>query len=81
MFFEDYKEKKYDTTFESVYKHLKQQKENDVNYSIDDLEKFLDSLYASEGNNWTGGGESKEIALSATIAASELFLTEWKKQL
>ncbi|MCT4565321.1 MAG: hypothetical protein N4A68_13540 [Maledivibacter sp.] len=81
MFLTDYKEEKYNNTFESIYGYLKRQKEDSNNYSVRDLEKFLESLYANEGNNWTGRGEHKEISLAATIAAAEVFLTEWKNEL
>lgn len=78
MFIKDYEEQKYNQTFESVYKYLNEQKEHDKNYTVQQLEDFLDDLYFYEGDDWIGRGISKEIINSATIAACETLLTEWK---
>lgn len=80
MFITDYLEQKYNQTFEAIYNYMKKQKETDENYTLHDLEKFLENLYANQGDNWIGRGESKEIANSATIAACELLLAQWKME-
>jgi hypothetical protein len=43
----------------------------------DELEALLKSLYVSEGNNWVGQSEIKQLRQAATIAACEVILSEW----
>ncbi|MCT4604545.1 MAG: hypothetical protein N4A64_00355 [Marinisporobacter sp.] len=76
----NYSEEKYTNTFESIYADLQNQREKDPRYTIYDLENLLESLYANEGNNWTGRGENKDVTTAATISACETFLTEWRSE-
>lgn len=80
MFIDDCKDKKYDEIFNSIYKSLSEQKENDPSYTIEHLENFLESLYFNEGNNWAGRGVEKDVSDSATIAACEVLLCEWREE-
>lgn len=81
MFIDDCKDKKYKETFNAIYKSLCEQKENDPSYKIEHLEKFLECLYFNEGNNWVGRGDEKDVSDSATIAACELLLCEWREEI
>ena len=80
MFIYDFKDKKYNEIFDSIYNSLCEQKENYPSYKIEHLEKFLESLYFNDGNNWAGCGDKKDISDSASIAACELLVCEWKEE-
>lgn len=73
-------EDRYDETFDLVYRQLKLSKET-TDYTIRDLELFLDSQYVNEGNNWLGRSEVLDAIQGATIAAAETLLHEWKEEL
>ncbi|WP_425446341.1 hypothetical protein [Dethiothermospora halolimnae] len=81
MFLEEFKKEKYNTTFDNVYSNLNYQRNNDPKYTIEKLEALLESLYTSQGNDWIGKGEIKEVTNNATIAACEQVLAEWKEDL
>lgn len=73
-------EDRYDETFDLVYRQLKLSKET-TDYTIRDLELFLESQYVNEGNNWLGRSEVLDAIQGATIAAAETLLHEWKEEL
>lgn len=81
MFITDYQEKKYNDTFDKVYKSLKYQIENDESFKVGDLELLLKDLYANQGNDWLGRGNIIDIVNSARAAACERLLTECKGSL
>lgn len=71
----------YNERFELVYNELVYQKEHDKNYTIEQMENLLQSLYDNEGNNWTGRGDLRDMKQSATIAACEAVLAEWRSEI
>jgi hypothetical protein len=70
----------YRQAFEDELIGLQRRRENDPACTIDDIEGILKNLYIMDGNNWDGRGETTQLALSATIAAYEHFIAEWKKE-
>ena len=45
------------------------------------MQGILDALYILDGNNATGRSIVQQITLSATIAAYEAFIHQWKKEI
>jgi len=80
MFLQDWEEEKFEKIFNNVYYNFNNLKENDDTYSKEDLKKQLEGLYINQGNDWTGRGESVDIAISAQIAAFEQILSEWEEE-
>lgn len=78
MFLQKWKDEKFEKIFNNVYYNFNKLRESDETFSKDDLTKQLQSLYANEGNDWAGRGESVDIAISAQIAALEKLLSEWE---
>jgi hypothetical protein len=76
----DWREEKYDETLREELRGLKRRKEADSNCTVEDLEGTLRHLYHMEGADWLGRGEVQGITLSATIAAYELFISDWKAE-
>ncbi|MGI5172601.1 hypothetical protein H0R92_03230 [Treponema sp. OMZ 840] len=69
----------YKQVFDEETLGLERRKAYDRDLSIQELENTLQSLYVSEGNNYTGRGPVGDIVMAATIAAYEQFIEEWKK--
>ena len=71
-----------DTIYNSIYErtlaHLENQSQM-PSFDIINIEKELEALYIYEGQDWGGRGEVKEIEISATIAAYQVFLNEFRK--
>lgn len=70
----------YKQVFDEETLGLERRKAHDPDLSINELENILESLYVSEGNNYVGRGPVADIVMSATIAAYEQFIGEWKKE-
>lgn len=81
MFNDVFEQNKYDDTFEKIYKDLKYQLSHDERYGIEDLEKLLESMYVYEGQDWIGRGGIKAIVNSATIAAINKVLIEYREEI
>jgi hypothetical protein len=74
----DWRDIKYTETLEEELRGLRRRRESDTGCTIADLEGILAHLYIMEGADWGGRGEVQDIALSATIAAHEQVIAEWK---
>lgn len=74
---EDYREKIYEDTLNNVCKEMRLRKQNDPQFTKEELEGVLRSLYVDQGNDWVGRGEIRDIINEATICACELVLAEW----
>jgi hypothetical protein len=74
----DWKEEKRVEVFESTLRGLENRKNVDPDFTIDDAKSALHHLYVLEGNDWLGRGELGDLITSATIAAYEHFINEWK---
>lgn len=76
----DWETEKFNEVFDDEIRVLSRRKANDKTCSIDDLSGILQALYVLEGNNMDGRSRVQEIALSASIAAYETFIEEWKNE-
>jgi hypothetical protein len=74
----DWRDAKYDEVFAGTHRGLERRRMNDACFSIGDAEGVLKHLYIQDGNDWIGRGELQDTILSATIAAYESFIAEWK---
>jgi hypothetical protein len=79
MFINRLHEEKYNERFQLIYGALKEQEAIDPDQEKDRIHKFLRDLYAFEGSDWTGRGESKDIVVLATIAAYETYLFDLRE--
>ena len=77
----DWQQEKFDEIFENVYATTKYRRHLDQNFTIKDLQRLLETLYVSDGNDQGGRGKVGDIISAATIAAHEQVLAEWKKDL
>ncbi len=76
----DWETEKFNEVFDDEIRVLNRRKVHDKSCSIDDLAGTLQALYILEGNNMAGRSRVQEIALSASIAAYEKFIEEWKNE-
>ena len=74
----NWKQEKYDSVFTDICRNVQLQQLTDPDFTIEDLEAQLRDAYILQGNGWAGKGELKDIVESATIAAYEHILAEWK---
>lgn len=81
MFDEAFYEEKYEMTFKKVYDMLQWNKNYKPGYTMADLEAFRDSQYFYDGVNMLGRSELKHVVINATIAASEVLLEEWRREM
>ena len=75
------REQEYAAIFEETYTSLQQRRKIDPAFTIDDIRGFLRALYEQEGNDWEGRGPVYDTFISATIAAYERMMVEWKAEL
>jgi hypothetical protein len=76
----DWRDLKYDETFEQEVRGLERRRANTL-CTVADVEALLEHLYKLDGDNWVGRGEVQDIIMAATIAAYEHFIAEWKSAL
>jgi len=76
----DLLEARYKETFEQETMGLVRRRQADPNYKIEDLEGALKHLYIREGANLDGRGSLQDTILSATIAAYEQYIVNWRSQ-
>ncbi len=74
-------DEKYQEVFEDELTGLQRRRERDPSCTVADLEGVLKNLYIMDGNDWIGRGQVQDTTLSATIAAYEHFIAEWKKEI
>jgi hypothetical protein len=77
----EWEERKYREVYDTVYATTRYRIMVDPNFTIKDLERLLATLYANEGNDQLGRGVVGDIVSSATIAAHQQVLLEWKREL
>ena len=70
--------RKYAEVFEDVCARIQHRRETEPDFGIGDLEGLLQSAYVNAGNDWVGKGPVQETIESATIAAYEHLLAEWR---
>ena len=76
----EWRDRKYREVFDTVYTTTNYRKISNPDFHIKDLERLITALYAHEGDNQGGRGCVADIVNSATIAAHEQVLAEWKKE-
>lgn len=81
MFIDELLEQKYEDTFNKVYNNLKFQKENDKNFTKENLEDLLKNMYIFEGHDVEGRGVLFETHHGASMAAVSRLITEWEEEL
>ena len=74
-----WRDRVYQEAFEAVCADLQRRRATDEAFTIERVQGLLDSLYVSQGNDWTGKGLVQYLRLSATVAAHEHVLAEWRK--
>ncbi len=71
----------YEQVLEEEKRGLERRRQHDPNLTIDDIQGILDNLYINDGNNWEGRGPLADVVFAATIAAYEMYIEEWKKEI
>jgi hypothetical protein len=79
MHLKEWRELKYEETFEQELRGLERRR-SATSCAIAEIEEQLESLYKLDGDNWIGRGEVQDIVMSATLAAYEHFLAEWRRE-
>ena len=74
----EWRDKKYEEVFEEELRFLQRRRKFDPSCTVMEIERVLKSLYIMDGADWYGRGYVQDITLSATIAAYEYFVGEWK---
>ena len=77
----DWREQKREEVFESMLKGLQNRRRIDPEFTLGDAQSALEHQYILDGNDWLGRGELGDIVTSATIAAYELFIAEWRAEI
>jgi len=77
----DWREVKYNETFESEMRGLERRRASDPSCAPEDIEGKLRHLRILEGADIDGRGGVQDARLSATIAAHEVFISEWRAEL
>ena len=77
----DWKNIKYTETFETELCGLERRTKKDPGCTPEDIEGLLNALYSMQGSEQGGRGELQDTILSATIAAHEHFIAEWRAEL
>ena len=80
MNFDEWQARKYQITFEEVCHFVTHQRHVNPKFGIGDVEHLLENAYTREGNDWVGRGMVGYIVNSATIAAYEHVLAEWRRE-
>lgn len=76
-----WKSRKYEEVFESTCAYVATRRQTDPGFSIEMLEGLLETQCTYQGQGWDGMGEMGHIVTSATVAAYEHMLVEWRKEL
>jgi hypothetical protein len=75
---ESWMEDLYHEIFRSRLEYLGKRRLSDSSFSRSDMEKILSDEYQKQDLAWAGKSPVQEITDSATIAAYEHFLAQWK---
>ncbi len=77
----EWEDQKYAEVLADETRFLERRRQNDPSCTLASLEGVLKNLYIHEGNNWDGRGAIQSVTMSATIAAYEQFIHNWKKEI
>ena len=78
---EEWRDTKYTETFEEELRGLERRRASDPACTVADIEGTLKHLYIMDGADWGGRGGVQDMTMSATIAAYERFISQWKAEL
>jgi len=78
---DEWRNVKYRETFESELRGLERRRAGDPGCTVDDIEGTLKNLRILDGADQGGRGGVQETSMSATIAAHEVFISQWKAEL
>ena len=76
----DWEERKYREVFEHVCSQLEARRLTDPAFTIQQAEGTLQTAYIDQGNDFIGRGAVVETVQSATIAAYEHVLAQWRDE-
>ena len=76
----EWREIKYAEVFDEEIRGLQRRRNQDPNCKIQDIEGVLKNLYIMDGADWYGRGDVQDVSMSATIAAYEHFIAQWKAE-
>jgi hypothetical protein len=74
----EWREVKYQEIFDQEIRGLQRRRESDPACTVADIEGVLQHLYIMDGADWYGRGDVQDTIMSATIAAYEHFIAQWK---
>ena len=77
---EEWREVKYREIFEAEVRGLERRRHADPLCKVEDLEGILKSLYALDGADQDHRGELQDTIMSATVAAYEMFVAQWRAE-
>ncbi|MCL2441109.1 MAG: hypothetical protein FWD14_05165 [Treponema sp.] len=75
---DEWREIKYKEVFDQEIRGLNRRRQSDTGCKTEDLEGILSNLYILEGADHDGRGTLQDTILSATIAAYEHFIHQWR---
>jgi alpha-beta hydrolase superfamily lysophospholipase len=81
MSFDDWQQRRSAQVFEQTLLQIQQRRQTDSGFTIGRLDGLLQTEYVNQGNDWVGRGTVEHIVRSATIAAYEVALAEWKQEM
>jgi len=77
----NWRDVKYDETFEAEMRGLERRRASDPGFSVADVEGKLRHLRILDGADQGGRGDVQDAILAATLAAHEVFISQWKAEL
>ncbi|MCL2193469.1 MAG: hypothetical protein FWB78_08750 [Treponema sp.] len=76
----DWRDVKYNDIFEAEIRGLERRRANDPDFAVADVEGKLRHLRILDGADQGGRGGVQDETLAATLAAHEIFLSQWKSE-
>lgn len=70
----------HDEILQSMLNYLDKRRKLDEGFTKEVLRKLIETEYAKQDNAWSGKSPIEEIKDSATIAAFELYMSEWEER-
>jgi hypothetical protein len=77
---EEWRGVKYAETFEAELRGLERRRAGDPLCKVTDIEDTLKHLYIMDGSDQGGRGGVQDVAMAATIAAYEHFISCWQAE-
>jgi len=77
---DEWQDIKYKEIYDQETRGLTRRRESDPDCKIEDIEGILDNLYIMDGADQGGRGPLQDTIMSATIAAYENFIHQWKNK-